>query len=69
MNRNEYLYFCMHKMVIKHRKRVICLKRVIGFALFWVAVGMILALILPNTFVEVLCIILCILAGYNLFCC
>ena len=45
------------------------MKRVVGFALFWVAVGMVLALILPNTFVEVLCIILCILAGYNLFCC
>lgn len=45
------------------------LKRIIGFALFWVAVGIILALILPNTFVEVLCIILCVLAGYNLFCC
>ncbi|MEY8429080.1 hypothetical protein AALC75_00950 [Lachnospiraceae bacterium 48-42] len=48
---------------------MIVLKRIIGFALFWVAVGMILALILPGTFVEVLCIILCILAGYNLFCC
>ena len=45
------------------------LRRVIGIAVFGVAVGMILALILPNTFVEVLCIILCILAGYNLFCC
>ncbi|MCF2554459.1 hypothetical protein [Faecalicatena contorta] len=44
-------------------------KRVIGFALFFIAVGIVLALILPNTFVEVLCIILCILAGYNLFCC
>lgn len=45
------------------------MKRVIGFALFWVAVGLILALILPNTFVEVLSIILCVLAGYVLFCC
>ena len=34
------------------------MKRIIGFALFWVAVGIILALILPNTFVEVLCILL-----------
>ncbi|MBC5745333.1 hypothetical protein FMM74_017615 [Lachnospiraceae bacterium MD308] len=45
------------------------MKRVIGFALFWVAVGLILSLILPNTFIEVISIILCILAGYNLFCC
>ncbi len=41
------------------------MKRVIGFALFCVALGMVLALILPNMFVAVLCI----LAGYNLFCC
>ena len=45
------------------------MKRVIGFALFWVAGGIILALVLPNTFVEVLCILLCVLAGYNLFFC
>ena len=45
------------------------LKRVVGFALFWVAVGIILALFLPNTFVEVLCVLLCVLAGYNLFFC
>ena len=45
------------------------LKRVVGFALFWVAVGIILALFLPNTFVEVLCVLLCILGGYNLFFC
>ena len=45
------------------------MKRVIGFALFWVAVGIILALVLPNTFVDVLCILLCVLAGYNLFFC
>ena len=45
------------------------MKRVIGFALFWVAVGIILALVLPNKFVEVLCILLCVLAGYNLFFC
>ena len=47
----------------------IIMKRVVGFALLLVAVGIILAMILPNTFVEVLCIDLCILAGYNLFCC
>ena len=45
------------------------MKRVIGFALFWVATAFILALVLPNTFVEVLCILLCVLAGYNLFFC
>lgn len=45
------------------------MKRVVGFALFWIAAGIILALILPNTFLEVVCIILCLAAGYSLFCC
>ena len=55
------------------------MKRVIGFALFCVALGMVLALILPNMFVAVLCIpetfgtlafiIGCLVIGYNLFCC
>jgi hypothetical protein len=45
------------------------MKRVLGFALFCVALGMAVALILPNIFVTVLCILLCILIGYNLFCC
>lgn len=45
------------------------MKRVIGFALFWIAVGMLLVLILPNIFVEITVIILCLLLGYNLFCC
>ena len=45
------------------------MKRVAGFALFWLAVGVLISIWLPNLFVEVLCIALCILAGYNLFCC
>ena len=45
------------------------MKRVIGFAIFFIAVGLVLALVLPGTFVEVLIILLCLLLGYNLFCC
>jgi len=45
------------------------MKRVIGFALFWIAIGIIVAMILPNTFVEILCVLLFVLAGYNMFCC
>lgn len=45
------------------------MKRVIGFALFWVAVGITLSLILPNTFVEVLCIALFLFVGYELYHC
>ncbi|MCI5869382.1 MAG: hypothetical protein MR224_07720 [Dorea sp.] len=45
------------------------MKRVVGFALFWIAAGIVLSLILPNIFLEVLCIILCMAVGYSLFCC
>ena len=50
-------------------KREDKMKRVMGFALFCVALGMVVALVLPNLFVAVMCILLCILIGYNLFCC
>ena len=42
------------------------MKRVAGFALFWLAVGVLISIWLPNLFVEVLCIILCLLAAYEL---
>ncbi len=45
------------------------MKRVIGFALFWIAVGMLLVMILSSTFLEVAIIIICLLLGYVLFCC
>ena len=43
------------------------MKRVVGFALFGIAIGLVIAMLLPNTFVTVLCVMLCLLAGYNLF--
>ena len=45
------------------------MKRVAGFAMFFIAVGMMLSIFLPSTFVEVLIILICLLLGYNLFCC
>lgn len=45
------------------------MKRVAGFALFWIAVGVLISIWLPNMFVEVLCIILCLLVAYELFFC
>ncbi len=45
------------------------MKRVLGFAVFFIAVGLVLAMVLPSTFVEVLIVLLCLLVGYNLFCC
>ena len=45
------------------------MKRVAGFALFFVAVGMLIAMFLENTFWTVVLILVCILAGYLLFSC
>lgn len=41
--------------------------KVCGFALFWVALGMTIALIISSTFLVVCLIIMCLILGYNLF--
>jgi len=45
------------------------MRRVIGFAMFFIAIGMILMMMLPNIFVGVLLVIGFLLLGYNFFCC
>lgn len=44
------------------------MKKVIGFALFFIAVGMLIMLMLPNVFVGLVLIFICFIVGYNLFC-
>ncbi len=44
------------------------MKRLIGFTLFWIAVGMLLMLLIHNIFIGILLIAVFLLAGYNLFC-
>ena len=44
------------------------MRKVIGFAVFFTAMGMVLALLLPNTLIEIISILICLLLGYNLFC-
>ena len=39
-----------------------------GFALFWLAVGMIISMLIESTFFIVCIIILCLIIGFNLFC-
>ena len=44
--------------------------RMLGFIIFWIAVGMIIALLLAdNLFLCISIIIILILVGYNMFCC
>lgn len=45
------------------------MKRVAGFALFFVAIGMLITMFLENTLWTVMLILICILAGYLLFSC
>ena len=45
------------------------MRTVIGFAMFFIAIGMILMMLLSSTFVGVLLVIAFLLLGYNFFCC
>ncbi len=45
------------------------MRKIIGFALFWMAVGMIVSLFMESSFVSVCLIIMCMILGFNLFCC
>lgn len=44
------------------------MRRVFGLVLFWVAVGMLLMMLIGNTFVGILLIACFLVVGYNLFC-
>ncbi|MEF9945928.1 MAG: hypothetical protein RR869_07890 [Lachnospiraceae bacterium] len=45
------------------------MKRVMGFALFCLAVGMLIMLLLSHKVLGLFIIAACLLIGYNLFCC
>lgn len=45
------------------------MKRVIGLALFFVAIGILIMMIVQKIFIGILLMLICILVGYNLFCC
>jgi len=47
---------------------VTIMKRMIGFILFWIAIGMTIMLFITNGILAICIIILCLLLGYNLFC-
>jgi hypothetical protein len=45
------------------------MKRVIGYTLFWFALGMLVMLILPNEFIGILIIAACLFLSYYLSSC
>ncbi|MEG0963260.1 MAG: hypothetical protein RR139_02685 [Lachnospiraceae bacterium] len=44
------------------------MKRLVGFALFFIAIGMLLMIIVHNQILGFLLVFLLMLLGYNLFC-
>lgn len=40
----------------------------IGFVLFWVAIGMFISLFIDNVFCLVVLVLVLLVAGFNLFC-
>lgn len=45
------------------------MKKVCGFALFWMALGMFIMMLLPSLVWGVILTIIFLVAGYKLFCC
>ncbi len=45
------------------------MKRIAGYTIFWISVGMLIALLIADTFLNVLLIFILLLLGYNLFVC
>lgn len=48
---------------------VFFMKRMVGFIMFWIAVGMIVKFFMQNGFWSVIVMLALLLGGYNLFCC
>ncbi|MCD7825367.1 MAG: hypothetical protein LUH14_05320 [Clostridiaceae bacterium] len=44
------------------------MKRMLGFILFWIAIGMAIMFFMRNSFLAMLVILACLTLGYNLFC-
>ena len=44
------------------------MKKWIGFILFWIAIGMVIMLMIPNKFLGILVIAILIFIGYHLYC-
>ena len=45
------------------------MKKVCGFALFWIAIGMFIMMLLPQSGMGVILLLIFVVLGYRLFCC
>jgi hypothetical protein len=44
------------------------MRAIFGYTFFWIAVGMIIAIVIPNIAITLLLITILLILGYNLFC-
>lgn len=58
----------LHPKTVGKRQKGIPMKRMLGFILFWIAIGMSIMFFLDNSFLTLLIILFCLILGYNLFC-
>ncbi len=42
--------------------------RMIGFVMFWVAVGMLVSIFIENLFINICLVLLFLILGFNFFC-
>lgn len=45
------------------------MKKLIGYTLFWIGIGMLLMLLITNIWIGILLIIILLIIGFNLFDC
>jgi len=44
------------------------MKRIVGYTLFWIGIGLLISFFLPGTFMAVFLTVILLIAGYCLFC-
>lgn len=66
---NQVLFFAYNRIEQQDGFGRIHVIRIIGFMMFWIAVGMIIGMLIQNIFWGIVIIILLMICGYNLFCC
>lgn len=61
--------YLAYDIQMKLLKKGDTMRRLCGFVLFWIAVGMAISLLIKSTLLSLLLVVILFLCGYNLFCC
>ena len=62
------IYIPLSQTVVRNRNEDL-MKRMLGFIIFWIAIGMTIMFFMTNNLLAMIIIITCLILGYNLFCC